>query len=648
MKNKPLFAWLAQLYAAELVNAAYHGILGRAPDEAGLKAYSAELARSPGKGGKSLPELLSAMSRSQEHWKELLQQRAEDLVRTTFQCLLQRAPEEHELKSYAEQLRDSRDLGGLLTAVGTSQAHWERTLERRAEELVLALYRGVFDRDPHPESLSRYSAELRASRDISGLLAAIGSSEELWHRQIANHAEELVRAAYRALLWREPDEGALSSYSTQLKEHQSIGELLQAIGKSQEHWRLLQRDRAEDVVRAAFAGLLDREPEPASLEAYVGQFRDGAGLAALLAEIGHSQEHWVRLLEEHAEELVGAIYRGLLGREPDSVGLAAYVSQFQDSKDLAEVVAGIGHSRERTRKLKEQQEWPHPALSYEARTWVFLHVQKTAGTSLQNMLVEAFGSSNVYREHADVLHLHSPAELSMYSLFAGHFNHDSLAFIPRRKLSIFTLVREPKQRLLSLYNFWRAHEPSAPGFHEPMKLANELDIETFYGCDEIAQRRDTWNHMTWCVMGDRRWKQWRLLLAGVAADQRKQAIDGFRPQIRERLRGFSFVGLQEDFAESCRLLFRILGRACPKPRADHSVAKLSATHAHIKRTTKPALTSRVDAAMSPLVEIDTILYEEAKALYEERREGPAARSQRNGRQQPLASRGGARRTSSRG
>ena len=107
------------------------------------------------------------------------------------------------------------------------------------------------------------------------------------------------------------------------------------------------------------------------------------------------------------------------------------------------------------------------------------------------MLVESFGGK-VYHKHSDVLHLHSPAELCTYSVFAGHFNHDSLAFIPRRKLSIFTLVREPKQRLLSLYNFWRAHDPNAPGFHERMRLANDLDLETFYRSDEVVHRCDTW------------------------------------------------------------------------------------------------------------------------------------------------------------
>jgi hypothetical protein len=231
--------------------------------------------------------------------------------------------------------------------------------------------------------------------------------------------------------------------------------------------------------------------------------------------------------------------------------------------------------------------------------------------------VDCFGDDQVYHEHSDMLHLHSPAELSTYGVFSGHFNYDSLAFIPRRKLSTFTLVREPKQRLLSLYNFWRAHDPGAPGFHERMKLANEMDIESFYQCDEIATRRDTWNHMTWCVMGSRQWKQWRLHLTNSGLEERAWLLERLRPVIRERLREFCFVGLQEDFSNSCRVLFDILGRPCPAVRSDHSVEKLSTVHAHIKRVAKPALTTRVDRVLSELVELDTILYEEAKVVYSE-------------------------------
>src|SRR6202049_3465099 len=126
MKRSPVFQLVAKLYAAELVRAAYLGMLGRLPDDAGLKAYCAEL----GSG-----------------------------------------------------LKGGKGLAGLLTAVATSQEHWERSLARRSQELVLALYRSIFNRYPDSQRLQGYATQLKANKDIPGLLSAIGASQEFWERQ---------------------------------------------------------------------------------------------------------------------------------------------------------------------------------------------------------------------------------------------------------------------------------------------------------------------------------------------------------------------------------------------------------------------------------------------------------------------------------
>ena len=78
------------------------------------------------------------------------------------------------------------------------------------------------------------------------------------------------------------------------------------------------------------------------------------------------------------------------------------------------------------------------------------------------------------------------------------------------------------------------------------------------------------------------------------------------------------MGLQEDFTRSCRELFRIMGRSCPEERADHSVEQLSEATSYIKKSARPVLTPRAIEVMSELVELDAILYEEAKTLHAQR------------------------------
>src|SRR5947207_15145480 len=299
MRDNLLFALVARLWAAELVTAAYVGILGRPPDDAGLRAHCAELGWPRSKSARNLAEMLAAMSRSPERWKRSLEQRADELVREAFNAILHREPLEEELRSLAAQLGKSGDLFALVAHVAGSQEHWEQLLEARSEELVLALYRLVFGRDPGSAVLKSYASRLKGG-DLSCLLADIWASEEFWQHQVAHRAGDLVRAAYRSLLRREPEDAALTSYAEQLKEHKSLEQLLGAIGQSQELASVVQCEGAEERVRTVFASLLNREPEEAALKAYGANIRRGQPLRELLSEVGHSREHWQLLLWEHA------------------------------------------------------------------------------------------------------------------------------------------------------------------------------------------------------------------------------------------------------------------------------------------------------------------------------------------------------------
>src|SRR2546421_5298611 len=180
MKDSLLFPLVARLWAAELVSAAYVGILGRPPDEPGLRARCAELGWPRSKSTGNLAEILAAMSHSPERWKRSLEQRADELVRGVFAAILQREPLAEELKTLTAQLRKSGDLYALIASVATSQECWERLLEARSEELVVTLYRLVFGRDPHSGFVKGYASPLKESGDLSCLLAAIGACPEVW------------------------------------------------------------------------------------------------------------------------------------------------------------------------------------------------------------------------------------------------------------------------------------------------------------------------------------------------------------------------------------------------------------------------------------------------------------------------------------
>jgi hypothetical protein len=91
----------------------------------------------------------------------------------------------------------------------------------------------------------------------------------------------------------------------------------------------------------------------------------------------------------------------------------------------------------------------------ESQRIVFLHLQKTGGTAIFEALKSHFAPDEVCPERFDLLRW-SQASLSQFRLFAGHFAYDTLEHIPGSKL-VITILREPRERLLSHFRFVKRH-----------------------------------------------------------------------------------------------------------------------------------------------------------------------------------------------
>ena len=467
-------------------------------------------------------------------------------------------------------------------------------IRRNPGYFIQALFQGVLQREADPEGLAAYSVELRNSGDLAAVAGSIARSGEAWTKNLYANPAGLIEAVFRGILGREPDSRALAAYTEYLSNNKDLAALMSIICQSQEHWEKLIAERAEDIVRATFLGILKREPDTEALSVYSAQLRQQRDLSALLGIIASSAEHWDILLREkrHSGQLLQSDNLPSL--------LAEVVASQKVWSDLSALKFPSGGAS---------------SLAFDNDAWVFVHAQKTAGTSLQNMLIDTFGDQNVYREHADTLYMRSPAELSQYCVFAGHFNFDSLSYVPRRSLQLITLLREPKQRLMSLYRFLRAHEPTAPAFNGGIEIANHLDAVEFFRSVLATAASETWNHLTWCIMGQRKWSAYKKALAGLSADAMQAQLDAVRLDIRERLKQFAFIGFQEDFPYSCQRLFELVGERMPHLRHDHSVELLANNLQYFKNVARQPMTPDLEGALDPLVQLDNILYREASDLY---------------------------------
>lgn len=412
---------------------------------------------------------------------------------------------------------------------------------------------------------------------------------------------------------------------------------LDELAHSEEFRKKMLAAFAPELVKAAYMVLLQREPDEEGLASYITFISETMDLPSFFADIVQSDEYRQKLTQLLSRELVKQIYIGLLKREPDEEGLAAYSEGMVEPRDISRIMDDVLSSSEFAARYSDARNHLDPDENYDKPGIVFIHIRKTAGTSIQRHLHDHFSEAEYYRENEDRLHRYSPSQLSGYNLYAGHFSYDSIRYIPRRNIGIFTFVREPQSRLLSQYYFYRAYEPSNRLYAEKEDFANRLSAEEFFENSDIRASSHFWNNMCWAVMGQRKWREWQSTLAAEKdPGARAELVEtGFRPTIAKRLGEFFFIGMQEDFDRSVKLLFQLLKLPPPREIRTDNKLELLLQEPHFKKTMeKQPVTERLNAALDGLVQLDNVVYQEAKKLYERRL------AESNSLQPPLLDRAG--------
>ncbi|QYO68358.1 sulfotransferase family 2 domain-containing protein [Leptolyngbya sp. 7M] len=97
-------------------------------------------------------------------------------------------------------------------------------------------------------------------------------------------------------------------------------------------------------------------------------------------------------------------------------------------------------------------------MSLSTKPFYFLHIPKTAGTSLREWFLDFFPASSFLKCYdVKALTQLTPAEVSQYRFFAGHFGLELYNFLPEKPDTI-TWLRDPIAREISQYNYLRREQ----------------------------------------------------------------------------------------------------------------------------------------------------------------------------------------------
>jgi hypothetical protein len=89
---------------------------------------------------------------------------------------------------------------------------------------------------------------------------------------------------------------------------------------------------------------------------------------------------------------------------------------------------------------------------------VFLHLPKTGGTTLHHHFSAHFTPDEICPLRSPGLERYTVTELAQWRYFSGHYNAEEIKRIPG-PLFVVTVLRNPIERLLSHYYFWKRCTP---------------------------------------------------------------------------------------------------------------------------------------------------------------------------------------------
>lgn len=226
----------------------------------------------------------------------------------------------------------------------------------------------------------------------------------------------------------------------------------------------------------------------------------------------------------------------------------------------------------------------------QPKSAIFLHIQKTAGTAIVNTARRYYGESMT--SHGDCWG-HRPEEFTNTGFVSGHIGYNFAKSLITSRYS-FVFLRNPIDRILSLYYFCRTRDPDEFPIY---KKVSEMNLENFLeaGFTDSVVRNNIWNNQVW-------------QLAHGYASLDKRHIDDFEPQqlldlASDHLKEFSYVGFTETFAEDRIAILEGLG--LPLVEEDEAV------NTNPGRPTAKDVSSRALRLLQQLTQLDQALYEKA-------------------------------------
>jgi hypothetical protein len=220
----------------------------------------------------------------------------------------------------------------------------------------------------------------------------------------------------------------------------------------------------------------------------------------------------------------------------------------------------------------------------------FLHVRKCAGTTMRHILENAFPAAQMMAAYHQIYYEHElagfePARRQSYRYYEGHFGWRLPAMVPARDWTILTLLREPVDRMLSLFSYMKQFGQLSAGMSLEAWLDEQLcakDLATGYFVTESRE------------------------LTEKGYEVARATANNLRAQALANLGQCAGVGVAEAMDESINIFASLIDALPPRTTSRYNVTVNRRRHSDISHALR--------AKMEHLLESDRALYERARDM----------------------------------
>ena len=304
-------------------------------------------------------------------------QKIEAYVTRCYQIILGRDPDEGGLKTWYNELNTGRKAAAEIIDQFVSSAEFTNKKVSNADAVEI-LYKAMLDRSSDPAGKADWVARLNAGQPLQAVINGFCGSGEFGNLcksygikpgtvnvpdvqpEQPQPSDEKIQAyvarCYKIILGRDADEGGMKTWVNELNSgRKAAAEIIDAFVKSAEFQN--KKLSSADAVEILYKAMLDRPSDPAGKSSWVSQLEGGKPLQAVIngfcgsAEFGNlcktyginpgtvtvpdTQPEVPAASDEKIRAFVSRCYKIILGRDADEGGMNTWSAELASGRKAA-------------------------------------------------------------------------------------------------------------------------------------------------------------------------------------------------------------------------------------------------------------------------------------------------------------------------